>query len=157
MPYQKLQTSNAAIAYTSDTENTINTRAAIESGSCGVGTTGTTIVDASATFVTNGVKLGDLVVNTTDGVASRVVKVVNETTLQVITTGLFASGEGYEVWQSNTEAAVLYVGVGGNVTVRTAGGDDVTFTDVPSGSFMPVQVIRVFTTGTTASAILALW
>lgn len=157
MPYQKLQTSNAAIAYTSDTENTINTRAVVESGSCTVGTTGTTIVDASATFVTKGVSAGDLVVNTTDGVASRVVKVINETTLNVITTGLFASGEGYEVWQKNAEAAVLYVGVGGDIKVRTAGGDDVTFTDVPSGSFMPVQVIRVFTTGTSASAILALW
>ncbi len=157
MPYQKLQTSNAAIAYTSDTENTINTRAVIEDGSLNAGTTGTTIVDSTGLFVTKGVSIGDLVVNTTDGVASRVVKVIDEATLVVITTGLFASGDSYEIWQANAEAAVLYVGVGGDLKVRTAGGDDVTFTDVPSGSFMPVQVIRVFTTGTTASAILALW
>ena len=157
MPYQKLQTSNAAIAYTSDTEDTINLRAVVESGTCGVGTTGTTIVDASATFVTNKVKRGDVVVNTTDGVASRVVSVTNETTLEVITTGLFASTEGYEVWQQSTEAAVLYVGVGGDVKVRTAGGNDMTFVGVPTGTFMPVQVVRVFTTGTSATDIVALW
>jgi len=52
---------------------------------------------------------------------------------------------------------VLYVGVGGDVKVRTAGGDDVIFTGVLAGSFIPVQVVRVFFTGTTATNIVALW
>ena len=54
-------------------------------------------------------------------------------------------------------ACVLYVGVAGDVKVRTAGGDDVTFTGVLAGSFIPVQVVRVFDTGTTATNIVALW
>ena len=157
MPYQKLQTSNASEVYTSDTEQTINLRKLIKEGSLNAGTTGTTIVDSTATFLTDGVKRGDLVVNKTDGVASRVVSVVDEATLKVLTTGLFVSSDDYEVWQESTEAAVIYVGVGGDVKVRTAGGDDVTFVDVPSGSFMPVQVTNVYTTGTTASSILSLW
>lgn len=49
----------------------------------------------------------------------------------------------------------LYVGVGGNVRVLTAGGDDVIFYNIPSGQFMPVWVTQVFATGTTASSILA--
>tara|TARA_R110000772_G_scaffold159796_1_gene270956 strand:+ start:123 stop:389 length:267 start_codon:yes stop_codon:yes gene_type:complete len=51
----------------------------------------------------------------------------------------------------------LYVGTGGNLRVLTAGGDDVLFTSLPTGSFLPVNVLKVFSTNTTASDILALW
>jgi len=49
----------------------------------------------------------------------------------------------------------LYIGIGGDVRVLTVGGDDVTFSNLPSGSFVPVHVTKVFLTGTTASSILA--
>jgi hypothetical protein len=52
---------------------------------------------------------------------------------------------------------VLYVGAGGDLRVLTVGGDDVTFTAFPSGSFLPVNVLRVFSTNTTATGIVALW
>lgn len=52
---------------------------------------------------------------------------------------------------------VLYIGGAGNVRVLTAGQDDVTFTGVNAGTFLPVQVIRVYSTSTTATTILALW
>jgi hypothetical protein len=52
---------------------------------------------------------------------------------------------------------VLYVGSFGDVKVRTIGGDDVTFKNVQAGTFLPVQVIRVFSTGTTSTDIVALW
>ena len=52
---------------------------------------------------------------------------------------------------------VLYIGGAGNVRVLTAGQDDVTFTGVNAGTFLPVQVIRVYSTNTTATTILALW
>lgn len=52
---------------------------------------------------------------------------------------------------------VLYVGAGGNLRVLTAGGDDVTFTGIQNGEFLPVNVVKVFSTNTTASDILALW
>ncbi len=54
------------------------------------------------------------------------------------------------------EACVLYVGTGGILRVLTAGGDDITFQNVPVG-FFPVQVIRVFASTTTANNIVALW
>ena len=53
--------------------------------------------------------------------------------------------------------AVLFVGGAGNIKVRTAGGDYVTFNGINSGTFMPIQVLRVFSTGTSATNILALW
>jgi hypothetical protein len=53
--------------------------------------------------------------------------------------------------------SVLYVGNTGNLKVMTVGGDEVTFVNIQGGSFIPVQVLRVFATGTTASNIIALW
>lgn len=55
------------------------------------------------------------------------------------------------------EGCVLYVGTGGILRVLTAGGDDITFTSVPNGTFIPVQVVRVFDSTTTALNIVALW
>ena len=52
---------------------------------------------------------------------------------------------------------VLYVGGAGDLKVLTIGGDEVTLVAVPAGSFIPVQVLRVFSTGTTATSIVALW
>jgi hypothetical protein len=51
----------------------------------------------------------------------------------------------------------LYIGTGGNLRVLTEGNDDVTFVNVLGGTTLPVNVVRVFTTGTTASNIVALW
>ena len=50
---------------------------------------------------------------------------------------------------------VLYIGTLGDIRVLTADNDDVTFVGV--SGFFPVQVVRVFATGTTAGDIVALW
>jgi len=52
---------------------------------------------------------------------------------------------------------LLYVGTAGNIKVETVGGDEVTLVGINTGAFIPVQVVKVFATGTTASNILALW
>ena len=52
---------------------------------------------------------------------------------------------------------VLYIGVSGDVKVQTASGDTLTFTGLNAGTFLPVQVIQVYNTGTTATNILGLW
>ena len=56
-----------------------------------------------------------------------------------------------------TQACVLYVGIGGSLKVLTEGGDEVTFVNVQDGTFFPVNVLRVFETGTGASDIIAIW
>jgi hypothetical protein len=53
--------------------------------------------------------------------------------------------------------SVIYVGGAGNVTVVTAQGDVVTFTAPAVGSVLPVQVTRVNATGTTATALVAIY
>lgn len=51
----------------------------------------------------------------------------------------------------------LYVGVTGNIAVRMADDEnDITFTNVPVGVF-PIQALRVLSTGTTATELIALY
>jgi hypothetical protein len=58
---------------------------------------------------------------------------------------------------TSNNGCVLYVGGAGDLKVDTVGGDEVTFVAVPAGSFIPVQVTRVYATGTSATSIVALW
>lgn len=62
-----------------------------------------------------------------------------------------------DVSGGTNNGCVLYVGTAGNLRVLTVGGDDVTFIGINTGAFIPVQVLRVFATGTTAGNIVALW
>ena len=52
---------------------------------------------------------------------------------------------------------VLYIGGAGNVKVEKVGGDEVTFVGINTGTFLTVQVVKVFATGTSATNVLALW
>lgn len=58
---------------------------------------------------------------------------------------------------SGNNGCVLYVGGGGNLKVLTVSGDEVTFVNIQDGSFVPIQVLRVFSTGTTSTNIVAIW
>ena len=57
-------------------------------------------------------------------------------------------------------ARALFVGVGGDITVRALQGDvatNVVFKNVPSGSILPIMVLQVRATGTTATDIVSLY
>lgn len=56
-----------------------------------------------------------------------------------------------------SNGCVLYVGTGGDLAVVTVGGDSVVFTNIQDGSFLPIQVLKVLATGTTATNVIALW
>jgi hypothetical protein len=51
----------------------------------------------------------------------------------------------------------LYIGVGGNLTVTMAYGNDVTFVGLAAGTILPIQVTKCLATGSTAASILALY
>lgn len=55
------------------------------------------------------------------------------------------------------EPCVLYVGTGGDLKILTGGNDTVTLVNVQGGTFLPISVLRVFATGTTALNIISLW
>ncbi|MEM9969497.1 MAG: hypothetical protein AAF762_00140 [Pseudomonadota bacterium] len=55
-----------------------------------------------------------------------------------------------------TVTRALFVGQSGNVRVRTAEGDVITFANMQGGVFYPIRVAQVFATGTTASDLVGL-
>lgn len=73
---------------------------------------------------------------------------------QVVTPG--AATDVIQFGSSNTRGCIIYVGAGGDLHVITTGGDEVTFVDVLAGSFLPVQVVQVVSTLTTATSLLAI-
>lgn len=56
-----------------------------------------------------------------------------------------------------TEPSVIFTGNGGTIRVLTAQGTDITFTNLQPGSILPLQVIRVYATTTTATGIIRIF
>jgi|TARA_X000000950_G_scaffold289161_1_gene410338 hypothetical protein len=155
MAYQKLNTSRAWSVTPSDDAPIPNFMLKSSSGSVS-GAAGFNINVAGANFVVDGVVSGMVIVNTTTN-ASAIITGVEEDELILNVTGAFVGGDNFQIYGGQNNGAVLYVGTAGNVRVLTAGNDDVTFSGVQDGSFIPVNCIKVFATNTSANNILALW
>ena len=78
-------------------------------------------------------------------------------------TGLIDPADaGFEITPSDTvdlerNTRGLYVGGIGDVTVDMAGGGTITFVALSSGVIHPLQVKRVYATGTDASDIIGVY
>ena len=154
--YQKLQTATALNIVSTDNAN-IPYPNVIETGTA-TSVVANQLVDSAATFSTLNVQTGDVVYNNTTLLAATVVNVLNNTTIVLNANIFLASGDSYTIYaQNGKEACVLYVGTGGKLRVMTASGQDVLFNNILGGSFLPVQVLKVFKTGTTATDLVALW
>jgi hypothetical protein len=156
MAYQKLQASRALVVYTSDTIDIPNPAGAGISSTT-TGAAAGKLIDTTQDFIAAGVKRGDIIYSVGPIVAT--VTAVDSATQLSVTTAVGPS-RAYTLYNTPdipNNGAVLYVGDAGDVDVITAGGDEVTFTSVLAGSFIPVQVTRVKDTLTTASGIIALW
>ena len=134
----------------------------------GLGVTGTvtgaltdSLKDTTANFTTN--LLGAIVVNTTSNTIANVVGFVDSSTL-LLDADIFPSGgNGYAIYNSdNNQGCAIYIPASayGALTVLTVGGDIITFTkcgDENASSILPVNVLKVFSTGTGLSDLIALW
>ena len=153
MAYQKLQVGTGVDVIKSDTVNIPTVSGPSASGTTdGVDTN--KLVDSAASFDSN--VLGYIVYNTTDNTSAYVTGVDSATQLN-LSADIMASGENYVLYANTSSGCVLYVGTGGDLRVLTSSGADLTFVGIPDGSFLPVQVKRVFSTGTDATNIIALW
>lgn len=121
------------------------------------------LVNSAGDFVNLNVAVGDVVYNTTDGTAATVVSVSSATVI-VLNANIFtATAKTYVIYQQSAQTSYgnngcyLFIGGAGNVAVTTIGGDDVIFNATPIGTVLPVQVLTVKSTGTTATLINALW
>ncbi len=132
-------------------------------GTTGVndGTTVDKLKDSTANFTTN--LLGAIVVNTTTNTIANVVGFENLNTLLLDADIFPTAGDGYAIYNSdNNQGCAIYIPASGygNLTVLTVGGDIITFTkcgDLNASSILPVNVLRVFSTATELSDLIALW
>ena len=156
MAYQKLQAGRAWSVNKSDNTDIPDIGTAGPTGTTTSGNT-TQLIDTNATFLTSGVKLNMIIVNTTDNTQAVVIGIEDDNTLTVSANIFAASGKAYKIYGGHQEGAVLYIGTAGNLKVTTVAGDEVTFQGINTGAFFPVHVKKVWATGTSASNIIALW
>lgn len=147
-----IKSDNANIPFPAEVKSGTNTSAVTDQ-----------LVDSAGDFINAGVKTGDIVYNTTDGLAATVLSVTSATVI-VLNANIFAaSSKAYTIYQASSQTTIgnqgcnLYIGGAGNVKVTTIGGDIVTFTAPTVGQVLPVQVIKLHSTGTSATLVNALW
>jgi hypothetical protein len=163
-----LSGTTAAIKMLSDTVNIPYAGTKYVEGT-NTSTGGNKLNDSAANFLSTGtkpldVKVGDTVWNYTDGTCAYVTNVDSATALSLSENIFTATAKEYrlfrssDMWYGSTPNCYLYIGTGGGGKVTTAGGDDITFAGVPSGTILPIQVSRVWSSGSpTWSNIVALW
>lgn len=131
----------------------------------GTNTTATSLklINSAADFITSGVVTGDVVHNDTAGTAATVVSVDSATQLTLNADIFTTTAQVYTLYSMSSQTSqgnpgcFLYVGGTGNVSVITIGGDQITFNGVPAGTTLPIQVVKLRATGTTATLVNALW
>jgi len=158
----KSQFSRAIRAHKSD-----NTNIAYPGNINGSGTNTTAtsfkLINSAAKFITNNVYTGDIVHNDTDETKATVVSVDSETQLTLNTDIFLVTGKLYNVYSASSQAGLgntgcnLYVGGAGDVSIVTIAGDTATFFGVPVGTVLPIQAVKLRTTSTTATNVMALW
>jgi hypothetical protein len=156
MAYQKLQVARAVNVYPSNTAD-IPFPNVISSGANSAVTV-SKLVAGTANFTTAAVEVGDIVYNTTTAQSATVTNVDSATILSLSADIFTATPENYSVYKAGANnGCVIYVGGAGAIEVTTAGGDRVIFAGLLAGQFIPVQVIKVWSSGTNATNLLALW
>jgi len=156
MAYQKLQVERALEVIPSDTiDIPAVSGPVVDSTMTQIPPTTSTIVDGTQDFTAIVGLVGSPVIVGTS--IARVVSASDTTiTLDAPIAGTVAVG--YKVFVGATNpGCVLYSGAGGDIKVLTAGNDEVTFTGVAAGAFIPVQVKRVFANPAPPAGIIALW
>jgi hypothetical protein len=129
------------------------------------------LIDTTATFITSGVKSGDIIWNTLTFTAAYVLSVNNEVDL-TLSADLFGTNvtandnytifTGQEGGLKSSEGCLLYVGDSAQASEDTSvmpvgNSTGVLFKKFPAGNYLPVQIKRLFATGSNADGYLAIW
>lgn len=154
MSNQSLQLTRASNVFPSDTVNIPYPNVVLEGTTSGLGDS--SLVDATVNFLELGIKVGDSVYDP-DNLSWGTVASVSQNELGMSDTSFDSIGVNYRIYQGENRGCVLYVGTGGTLTILTAGETTIELTNVQDGAFIPIRVLRVFTSGTTCADIIALW
>jgi len=168
MAYQKLQPTSGINVAPSDDINIPSPSSEVTSGAATA--TATTpnlniLTNSGGLFQSKGVAVGDVVYvlhATGTNQITTVASVDSETQLTLSDDVSFVSGDSYRIFRAGeNNGCIIYIGTSLNnaqtITIETAGGDEVTLRNLIQGSFLPVQVVKVFSSGTNVSDIVAFW
>ena len=137
------------------------------------------LVDVGADF--SNVSVQDIIYNTTDN-TSATVTAIDSSTILSISADIFTSPEAYTIFlggpNGSAEGCLLYVGSSASILqditpgagtadpryvdirVKTIAGNDMIFENFPVGNYLPIQIIQLYATSTTAAAqnsCIAIW
>ena len=157
MAYQKLQVGTGIAVIPSDTiDIPAVSGPVVDSTMTQVPPTTSIIVDSTQDFTAIQGLVGSTVLVGSSIARVSAVNGATQITLDAAISG--TSAVGYKIYvKASNPGCVLYSGSGGDIRVLTSSGADLTFVGTAAGAFLPVQVKRVFSTGTAATDILALW
>ena len=160
--YSKIQlnTANAIKVIASDTVPIPDPNSFTVSSATGDASTQDKFSDANQTFLTS-VNVGAIIYDSTDVRAYRVTKVDSDTVLSVTPSIVGASATvSYKIYNAATEGCVLWVGSDTSslqvdttyvdIDVVTVGNNTVEFENAKLGEYLPVQVLQLKETNTTA-------
>jgi hypothetical protein len=154
MAYLKLQGSRALNVIPSDTIGIPKVNQ-LDSIGTTTATSASKLVDSAALF-TKSVSVGGVVVNNTNGSIATIISVDSDTQL-TLSSDIISSGQSYSIYAAQEQGGcALHISTGGTVKLETPGGDVINLT-ATSGSFLPIQAVKVFATGTSATGIVAIW
>jgi hypothetical protein len=154
MAYLKLQGSRALNVIPSDTIGIPKVNQ-LDSVGTTTATSASKLVDSAALF-TKSVSVGGVVVNSTNGSIATIVSVDSDTQL-TLSSNIISTGQLYAIYRAQEQGGcALHISTGGTVRLETPGGDVINLT-ATSGSFLPIQAVKVFATGTSATGIVAIW
>ena len=167
MAYQKLQISEGLSVITSATVNIPDPSTEVLTGIADFSVAGV-LTDVGTTFLTAGIQTMSpgpaIVYNTTAGIAYYVTAITDDLNLALSPSSAGGATDSYTIYNASTIGCILYVGGLGNLTVQMAQQNgnsatpkELTFANLPAASFLPTQVVRVASTRTTATDIIALW
>ena len=166
MAYQKLQVSSASIVIPSNTVN-IPTPAGpiLETAVDVLGPNNEVAMDDNI-FTDPLLKRGATIINTSQLTIGTIEEIISDEVVKV-DAAFYATlnpSDGIAVYPlpnfNAQQGCIIYVGDtsgGGDVSVLTCGGSEVVYKNVPQGSFLPVQVLRVNASLTTAQSLIANW
>jgi len=161
MATQKLQASRALKVIPSDNALIPSINLMHQGANTSTGTN--LLISVAANFITDNIQAGDVVYNLTDSTAATVVSVQSQTQLTMNANIFATGGKSFAIYQQSgasglgNQGCVLYVGGAGIISCVTSGNDAIDFQNVQGGVFFPVNVIKINSSVTTATNIIALW
>jgi len=162
MAYQRLQVTRALKVH--KTTTSIDIPDPDFAGITGTNATSATkklTVAAANTFTASTVETGYIVENVTQGKYALVSAIDSGTQLTLSEDIFSTAGDTFQIYSQSTRGCILYVGGTGVLNVVTASGDSVSYVGAPTGSFLPIQVVRVLSSlngvSTSATDFIAHW